>query len=255
MDRHSIASSMHCSEGLNEWYDLPKKPIEGQRGRHGCHSCACPRPHFPQNHIPDPMENYDVPGCNQKIEVNCHWNEEQKIGVSVNGEGRMPLVAGSAPLKIPNSQVIYAQVDKSKKTPKNPKPESAPPPQPVYVNTDVQSHQGHGSKNNYVNLEFIASLDLYENAKGVQPLPPKTPKAIGVGPTPLQSVPTAPSEKPKESNEKRDGDDGPPLRRSSSVPCKGGHANRGSASSSDSGVSGDGGLFFEDGSSVNELRR
>lgn len=41
----------------------------------------------------------------------------------------------------------------------------------------------------------------------------------------------------------------PPLRRSSSVPCKGGHANRGSASSSDSGVSGDCALFFEESSS------
>ncbi|OXA52055.1 Protein Dok-7 [Folsomia candida] len=44
-----------------------------------------------------------------------------------------------------------------------------------------------------------------------------------------------------------------PLRRSSSVPCKGGHANRGSASSSDSGVSGDGGLFFDDSSPLNDI--
>lgn len=46
-----------------------------------------------------------------------------------------------------------------------------------------------------------------------------------------------------------------PLRRSSSVPCKGGHANRGSASSSDSGVSGDGGLFFDDSSPLNDIGR
>lgn len=39
----------------------------------------------------------------------------------------------------------------------------------------------------------------------------------------------------------------PPIRRSSSVPCKkGGHANRDSASSSDSGVSGDCALFIEE---------
>lgn len=46
-----------------------------------------------------------------------------------------------------------------------------------------------------------------------------------------------------------------PLRRSSSVPCKGGHANRGSASSSDSGVSGDGALFFDDSSPLNDIAR
>lgn len=48
---------------------------------------------------------------------------------------------------------------------------------------------------------------------------------------------------------------GVPMKRSSSVPCKGGHANRGSASSSDSGVSGDCALFFEDSSPMNDLGR
>jgi hypothetical protein len=207
------------------------------------------------------MENYDVPGSNQRIEAASNWKEEPPIGVSVNGEGKMPLVTGSIPLKLPNSQAIYAQVDKSKKTPRTPLCDLTSVPQPLYVNTEGQpkgqAPQSYQPQNNYVNLEFMTSLDLYENAKGVGPPPApniQQKQTPAVEKTPSRTE-VAATEKMKDTNEKREADDGPPLRRSSSVPCKGGHANRGSASSSDSGVSGDGGLFFEDGTSLNELRR
>lgn len=68
---------------------------------------------------------------------------------------------------------------------------------------------------------------------------------------PLTKIPEASSSSRENGNEEQN----LPLRRSSSVPCKGGHANRGSASSSDSGVSGDGGLFFDDSSPLNDIGR
>ena len=213
----------------------------------------------------------------------------------------MPLVAANNQL---TNAPIYAQVDKSKKTPKAPAahpncdnnapiyqnaPSSTFPAQPNYMNIEPslppkkgqvgqqqqQIHHQHNvnddqqKQSNYVNLDFSQSLQLYENSKDLKVQAESTitvqPKTDLVNTTAPAKAEAAYANVPDEAsvvvpaNQKESKDDlgaaGAPLRRSSSVPCKGGHANRGSASSSDSGVSGDGGLYFEDGSPLGDFGR
>ena len=262
------------------------------------------------------MENYDVPP------PFAHPLGPQKPPAPlptaasagrVNGEGKMPLVAANNNPLLSTNAPIYAQVDKSKKTPKAP-PAAHPncdnnapiyqnalpspntfPAQPNYMNIEpislppkrgqvAQGHHQHHHHNinddqqkqsNYVNLDFSQSLQLYENSKDLKApageptvtepkidlvkssaVPPKAEAAYANVPDEAAAVVvTAENQKESKDEAAEMGAAGAPLRRSSSVPCKGGHANRGSASSSDSGVSGDGGLYFEDGSPLGDFGR
>lgn len=87
-------------------------------------------------------------------------------------------------------------------------------------------------ENEYANASAIINSNCAEKAENKQGESGDT--------VPVTKMPEASSSTRENGNEEQN----LPLRRSSSVPCKGGHANRGSASSSDSGVSGDGGCFL-----------
>lgn len=96
--------------------------------------------------------------------------------VTVNGEGKMPVVQANGDM------AIYATVDKSKKTNRrnqdckcplseNPKPKPEDPAASNYVNIDpinlvpetVEQHTAECA--NYANIDFAQSLEYYENAR------------------------------------------------------------------------------------------
>lgn len=335
MDRGSIATST-CSDPLPDWYDTPRRHDSLSQGN-ACHCCSANVQNVPNydnscanSSSYNPLENYDFPQASAipVTEKISHIQHQSLPSGRVNGEGKMPLVVSSVnsqPAKIPlNPQAIYAQVDKSKKTPKPLPPQPACDTndahcQPLYMNVapgekcskttelpptvaihnaqekTVQKAQilpnrsSQQQHNNYVNLDFVDSLQLYENSKEVRQnhvtkdahlvetiqiqrkvddsqteikdiqkseekvlsksKDAEVSQKIQEGPTSSQQLYENVNPKPKVENDVVS----LPLRRSSSVPCKGGHSNRASASSSDSGVSGDGGLYFDDSSPLNDF--
>jgi hypothetical protein len=149
---------------------------------------------------PDPMENYDVPPHNNPHNVGILNNPNPNANVlpssttiSINGEGKMPLVAGSMGSNgaRPNPNAIYAQVDKSKKTPRPPPPtQQQQPHQHIYSNSNCDSHPIYenrnipqsscGSQPTYINLAppVISNEQILPKAgsTGKPPAPDPTAK-------------------------------------------------------------------------------
>lgn len=187
MDRSSVASTAIGSDQTTEFYDTPP-------GRHSCSCCAHPStcsccapgsssvPHHhhhghasQQSHYQspaclgsqgDPMENYDVPPLHPHGGITAATAKEfhslPQVARSVNGEGKMPLVSGALPPRTAqNAHAIYAQVDKTKKTPRQlpmqhhlVKCDSNHQHQPIYENhSNAQYQQRATMQPTYANVD------------------------------------------------------------------------------------------------------
>ncbi|KAI5748858.1 hypothetical protein M8J76_002666 [Diaphorina citri] len=160
-------------------YDVPPAPVAiGNPKLVDCcedpsrKSMACPCSHVTSGWLDGSWMR--LPYCSKRPEpVNASIQR-----VKLSGEGKMPV-------SINGELAIYATVDKSKKTknqtpaPPVPKPEEPSPSREEtcgnYANIDpvepsaTQSSDTNtnNSQENYMNLSFAQSLDLYENARDV----------------------------------------------------------------------------------------